>query len=83
MVTREQLIDWAIQNGWTLDQQAHLQKVEHQGLRRYRLMLGRIAVHYEIHTHAGWVRVRSGYFKDLTITVNGELVGWTGEKGVS
>ncbi len=77
MVTREQLIDWAIRNGWKLDRYGHLQKVEHEGLRQYRLKLSRIAVRYEIKTHAGWVRVRSGHFKDLSITADGKLAGWT------
>ena len=80
MITREQLIEWAITNGWKLDRHGHLQKSEHEGLRRYRLKLSRIAVRYEIHTHAGWVRVRSGYFKDLSITAGGKLAGLTVRK---
>lgn len=44
MITREQLTEWAIQNGWELDRFGHLQKVEHEGLRHYRLKLSRIAV---------------------------------------
>lgn len=75
MITREQLTEWAIQNGWELDRFGHLQKVEHEGLRHYRLKLSRIAVRSEVKSHAGWVRVRSGYFKDLTITAGGKLAG--------
>jgi len=77
MVTREELIGWAIQNGWRLDRHNDLQKVEHEGLRRYRLKLSRIGARYEIHTHTGWVRVRSGYFKDLSIAADGKLAGWS------
>jgi hypothetical protein len=76
MVTREQLIEWAILNGWKLDRYGHLQKVEHEGLRHYRLKLSRVAVRYEVKSHAGWIGVRSAYFKNLTITADGKLTGW-------
>jgi hypothetical protein len=76
-ITREELIAWATRNSWKLDRYGHMQKIEHEGLRQYRLKLSRIAVRYEIKTHAGWVRVRGGYFKDLTITAGGTLTGWT------
>lgn len=75
MVTREQFVEWAILNGWKLDRYGHFQKVEHEGLRQYRLKLSRIAVRYEVKSHAGWVRVRSAYFKDLSITPEGKLLG--------
>ena len=75
MITRDQLIEWAKANGWELDRFGHLQKVEHEGLRHYQLKLSRIAVRYEIKSHAGWVRVRSGYLKNLTITADGKLAG--------
>jgi len=80
MTTREQLIEWAMGNGWKLDRFGHLHKVEHEGLRHYRLKLSRIAVRYEIKTHAGWVRIRSGYFKDLQLTAGGKLAGLTTRK---
>ena len=75
MVTREQLIEWATANGWELDRFGHLEKVEHEGLRHYRLKLSRIAARFETKTAHGWVRVRSGYYKDLSITADGKLAG--------
>jgi hypothetical protein len=77
MITRDQLIQWATSNGWKLDSHGHLQKVEHEGLRHYRLKLSRIAVRYEVKTHAGWVRLRSGYYKNLHITADDQLAGMT------
>ena len=76
-MTREELITWAVANGWKLDRFGHLQKEEHEGLRRYRLKLGKLAVRYEVHRHAGWVRVHSAYYKELSITADGKLVGMT------
>jgi hypothetical protein len=74
-MTREGLISWAIANGWKQNRFGHLQKEEHEGLRRYRLKLGKLAVRYEVHTHAGWVRVRSACYKDLSITTEGKIAG--------
>jgi hypothetical protein len=74
-MTRDELIQWATRNGWKLDRWGHLQKVEHEGLRRYRIKLSRIAARFEVKTVHGWVRVRSGYLKDLSITADGKLAG--------
>ena len=74
-MTREELITWATANGWKRDRFGHLQKEEHEGLRCYRLKLSRIAVRYEVKSHAGWVRVRSAYYKNLSITADGKLAG--------
>jgi hypothetical protein len=78
-MTRDELITWALANGWKQDRFGHLEKEEHEGLRRgalwARLKLGKLAVRYEVHSHAGWVRVRSAYYKDLSITADGKLAG--------
>jgi hypothetical protein len=71
-MTREELISWALANGWKLDRFGHLEKQEHEGLRRYRLKLSRIATRFETKTAHGWVRVRSAYYKNLSITADGE-----------
>jgi len=52
-MTREELITWAIANGWKQDRFGHLQKEEHEGLRRYRLKLSRIAARFETKTAHG------------------------------
>jgi hypothetical protein len=74
-MTREELITWATANGWELDRFGHLHKVEQEGLRHYRLKLSRIAARFETKTAQGWVRVRSAYYKDLSITADGKLAG--------
>ena len=74
-ITREELIAWARRNGWALDRWGHLQKTNNG--TTYRLKLSRIAARYELKSSAGWVRLRSGYYKDLTITGAGELTGLT------
>lgn len=74
-MTRDELIQWATRNGWELDRWGHLQKTEHNGLRHYRIKLSRIDARFEVKSAHGWVRVRSGYLKDLSITADGKLAG--------
>lgn len=78
-MTKDELITWARDHGWKPDRYGHLQKVEHgNGVQRqYRLKLSRIAARFETKTQYGWVRLRSGYYKNLTITADGKLAGMT------
>lgn len=64
------IITWAKSVGWTLDRWGHLRKANR------RLKLSRIAVRLEVQTEYDWVRLRSGYYKDLRIE-NGHLAGLT------
>jgi len=72
-MTREELVTWATQNGWKLDRWGHLQKECDNGT--LRLKLSRIAARYGQATPFGWVRLHSGYYKDLHITADGKLAG--------
>ena len=74
-MTKDELIAWAKANGWTEDRFGHLQKTN--GTSRYRLKLSSIAARYEVKTAHGWVRLRSGYYKNLNITADGKLAGMT------
>jgi len=73
-MTRDELIAWAARNGWKLDRWGHLQK-ELGGARRIKL--SRIAARYEVWSGQGWIRIQSGYFKDLSITPDDKLAGMT------
>ena len=73
MITRDQLIAWAIRDGWTLDRWGHLKKEFGNGT--HRLKLSRIAVRHEIHTPFGFERIASGYYKNLHLTAGGKLAG--------
>ena len=74
-MTKDELIAWAKANGWTEDRFGHMQKTN--GASRYRLKLSSIAARYEAKTAHGWVRLRSGYYKNLNITADGKLAGMT------
>jgi len=74
-ITREELIAWATRHGRKLDRWGHLKK-ELPGAT-HRIKLSRIAARHEISTPHGWVRLASGYLKQLHITADGKLGGMT------
>ena len=82
-MTKDELITWAKAHGWKEDRFGHLQKTScmpegcPREVRAYRLKLSSIAARYEVKTSAGWLRLRSGYYKNLNITADGELAGMT------
>ena len=72
-VNKDALIEWAKHRGWRLDAWGHLQKSADG--KQYRLKLSRIAARYEVKTSSGWMRVRSAYYSQITITPEGKLAG--------
>jgi hypothetical protein len=72
---REELVNWAVQQGWKFDRWGHLQK--EFGQKRYRLKISRIAARYEVRTECGWVRLYSGYLKNLKVTPENKIAGMT------
>jgi hypothetical protein len=82
-MTKDELIAWAKANGWSEDRYGHLQKTScvpegcPREVKTYRLKLSSIAARYEVKTSFGWVRLRSGYYKNLSISAGGKLAGMT------
>ena len=82
-MTKDELIAWAKAHGWAEHRYGHFQRTTcmpegcPREVRTYRLKLSNIAVRYEVKSSAGWVRLRSGYYKNLTITADGKLAGMT------
>lgn len=82
-MTRDELITWAKTNGWREDRFGHLQRTtcmpegRPREVKTYRLKLSSIAARYELKTSSGWLRLRSGYYKNLSITADGKLAGMT------
>ena len=77
-MTKQQFIDWAKSKGWKQDKFGHLQKETNEIY--YRFKLSNIAVRYEkqITFSDGkheWIRITSGYYKDLSINSEGKLSG--------
>ena len=82
-MTKQEFIKWAKSKGWAEDKFGHLKKEYNS--KEYRFKIQSILVRYEvkIHHEAGqyspasneWMRLRSGYLKDLRIASNGKLSG--------
>ena len=87
-MTKEEFIKWAQKRGWTLDRFGHLQKTTADSKGNYhkaRFKLQPTSVRYEIQVvhpateyspkSTEWFRLRSGYYKDLSISPEGKLRG--------
>ena len=82
-LNREAIINWATSRGWELDRYGNLQK-EVNG-KQYRLKLSSVAVRNEVKVNhsdgtSEWMRLISGYYKDLFIAPDGKLSGMRSRK---
>ena len=73
MKLRTDIVNWLDANGWKGNRFGHYQK-EMNG-NTYRMKVQQTSLRYEVKSGTGWVRLRSGYFKDLSITSDGKLSG--------
>lgn len=73
---KQELIDWAVSRGFEKDKFGHMQKTRSDG-KVLRLKIQPTSVQYEIKSKIGnhneWLRLFSGYYKNLTISENGKL----------
>jgi hypothetical protein len=76
-MTKQDLENWLIGKGYKKDKFGHYQK-EING-ETYRFKLSSISARYErkakIVDHNEWLRIASGYFKDLNVMSAGKLKG--------
>ena len=74
---KEDLINWAKQNGYSSDRYGHLVKEENnppESPKKYRLRVSQSAARIEIRGTGGWIRLRSNYLKNLFLK-EGKLQG--------
>ena len=64
---------WMFKNGWTEDRFGNFKKVRNGN--KYRMKVQANSLRYEVWSGTGWVRLRSGYFKDLSVAPDGKLSG--------
>jgi len=75
-LTKQQVIDWAKRHDYESDSYGHLQKTK--GDDKYRLKLQATSVRLEKRLDlkpAEWLRIRSGYYKNLSITEEDKIRG--------
>lgn len=87
--TKSEIAQWALTHGYGFDSYGHLHTrvCDKSGEQReYRFKLGKTSVRWEVKVsygkaagyygrHSEWVRIRSGYYCNLTITDEGKLAG--------
>lgn len=83
-MTQDEFTTWALGRGWELDSFGHFKKKltrKRTGtLELYRYKIGKYSVRYETQVvyedgKKSWVRIASGYYKNLTINAEGRLQG--------
>lgn len=79
-MTSQEFVRWALNHGWSHpDKHGHLHKsvpyAKISGVCHYRLKLSKISVRRELKVGRGWIRIRSGYYKNLTVNAKDQLVG--------
>lgn len=82
-MTKQELEQWLISKGYVKDTYGHYQKIRNDG-EKIRVKLSSISARYEKQiTLTGyngkpmheWIRIRSAYYKDLSINDKGQLSG--------
>ena len=79
MITKDEFEQWAIRHGYTKDRFGHWQKTSERG-SEYRWKLSKVMARHEIkvkHTDGSneWVRISSGYLKNLEIRSDDKIRG--------
>lgn len=70
-MTREKLTEWLLSRGWTRDRFGHF----HKG--GYRMTLTSHAIRLEVKSNSRWIRIRSAYLRDVSLTDDNTLSGLT------
>ena len=77
-VTKQELEQWLTKHNYIRDSFGHYRKQLANGLT-YRFKLSSISARYEVKEkivdHNEWIRLQSGYYKDLSITSDYKLAG--------
>ena len=68
-MTKQEFIEWAKSKGWKQDTWGHLKKDTH------RFKIQKTSVRYERKGFDRWYRIRSGYYKNLSITEDNKIKG--------
>lgn len=73
---REKLEEWLLSKGYEKDRFGHFHKTRTNG-QEIRYKMNTYSCRYEVRSGFGWVRVYSGYYKNLSITDDNRLSGLT------
>jgi hypothetical protein len=71
---REAIASLLVKEGWKLDKYNNYKKTVNE--KQYRYAFEDNVLRYELKVVDRWIRILSGFWKDLTITEGGKIVGW-------
>lgn len=82
-MTKDEFIAWAKERGWVQDRHGHLHKEIDGREYRYKIQAHSVRREAKVRHEAteyspassSWVRMKSAYFKDLSLDENGKLKG--------
>lgn len=66
------LVQWATNNGFTLDRYGNFVKKNESGIFRFKLNPNK--VRYEEKKFGRWVRIKSAFYKDITLSEDGKMI---------
>lgn len=77
-MTKQQFVSWAKARGWREDKWGHLQKIINN--KQYRFKVSKTSIRYEVRLRyeaggSDWLRIRSGYLRNLSLDSEGKLKG--------
>lgn len=80
-MTKQEFERWVISRGYKKDSYGHYQKANEKGtIHRFKMQAH--SVRYEkkvkIVDHNEWIRIASGYYKNLRLTIEDRLSGMIG-----
>ena len=76
-MTKQELENWLISKGYSKDKFGHYQRTINRITTRFKMQANsaRYEKKAEIVDHNEWLRLASGYYKNLSITPEGKLSG--------
>lgn len=76
-MTKEEVANWAISRGWKKGTRPSKRLLFYKDVHGgpFRLTISNLSVRYEVRISGRWIRLRSGYLKNLSITEDGKLSG--------
>ncbi len=79
---RQELENWLVSKGYAKDTYGHYQKTTNENTIRYKLQATSVRYEKKAHIvdHNEWIRLASGYYKDLSITEDDKLRGMKGRR---
>ncbi len=77
MLTKDLLGNWLFDKGYTRDRFGHYQRTDGETTYRFKMLANSVRYEKQIYVvdKNEWMRIMSGYYKNLSITSEGKIAG--------